>query len=192
MVRQAMDDVVRTIKLAQLMGVRKPIVFRPLIMINEPHFREGIMFEVRGSKKVADVLARGGRQVSIPFFSGKVLRCTFCRYDHLITKFAGVTPKAMRAVGVQIALATLTASLADHLSVTVPRLIKEHRSFGYWSPSRCDVYIVSFQPGLMAERIELASLLWSNGVSADIMYESALDSGDATTYAEMCTREGIL
>jgi eukaryotic translation initiation factor 2-alpha kinase 4 len=120
------------------------------------------------------------------------------RYDHLINKFAGITPKAMRAIGVQIALASFTSSLADHLSVSVPRLVKEHRSFGYWSPSRCDVYIVSFQAGLITERIDLATMLWSNGISADIMYESALESsygsghGDATAYAEMCTREGIL
>ncbi|KAG8961816.1 hypothetical protein FRC03_004923 [Tulasnella sp. 419] len=172
----AMEDVNRTIRMAQLMGIRRPIAFRPLLMINQQQYKEGILFEIRNAKKGAEVIARGGR------------------YDHLITKFACLTMKSMRAVGIQIALHVFTATLADHLRTSVPRLIKEQRSFGYWSPSRCNVYVVSFQPGLLEERIELVTMLWQNGISADLMYETAIENSgsDPVSYVETYSREGIL
>lgn len=59
--RAAFEDVERTIRIAQAMGVARTITFKPLIMLNQPYFREGIMFEVRGAKRNSEVIARGGR-----------------------------------------------------------------------------------------------------------------------------------
>ncbi|KAG8905299.1 hypothetical protein FRB99_000272 [Tulasnella sp. 403] len=174
-VRAAVDDVLRTISYAQVMGVHRPIIFRPFIMLDQPHFKDGVMFEVCSHKQKSEAIARGGR------------------YDHLISKFAGVAIKSTRAIGVHLSLEPFVASLAENLSLSVPRLIKEQSSFGYWSPSRCDVYVVSFQPNLLAERIELTAMLWQNGIRADVMYESAVESGgDPMSYLNLCAQEGIL
>lgn len=97
----------------------------------------------------------------------------------------------IKAIGVQIALEKITAALAGHQSVTVEALIKEQRSFGLWSPRRCDVYVVGFQVGHLDQRLELVSMLWRNGISADLMYESAVESTDES-HVSMCAREGIL
>ncbi|KAG8885633.1 hypothetical protein FRB98_001726 [Tulasnella sp. 332] len=175
-IRTAFAAVDRTIQIAQAMGVRRPIMFKPFIMLNQPYFREGIVFEVRGAKRSYEVIARGGR------------------YDHLITKFSGSSIKSMRAVGLQISLSNFTSSLAESLSLSVPRLMKESKSFGYWSPRRCDVYVVSTSLGKLAERIELVTLLWKNGISADLQYESAIENGSSEpgSYFDTCIREGIL
>lgn len=123
----------------------------------------------------------------------RVLTAKFTSYDHLISKFAGTSIKATRAIGVQISLEPLIISLAENLSVTVPRLIKDRDSFGYWSPNRCDVYVVSFQTGYLAERIELTAMLWQHGIRADVMYESAIENNaDPMSIAKMCSSEGIL
>ena len=93
----------------------------------------------------------------------------------------------------QIAVEPIVTGLAENLAGTVPRLIKDGRSFGFWSPSRCDVYIVSFQNGLLTDRLETASLLWQNGIRADVMYESAIENtSDPMAYVNMCALEGIL
>ncbi|ELU43948.1 anticodon binding domain-containing protein [Rhizoctonia solani AG-1 IA] len=73
----------------------------------------------------------------------------------------------------------IASALADYLSSSVKSMVKEERSFGYWSPSRCDVYIASFQPGLLHERVELLRDLWSHRIRTDTMYEEATQqSGD--------------
>jgi translation initiation factor 2-alpha kinase 4 len=96
------------------------------------------------------------------------------------------------AIGVQIAVDNIVRALATYQSVSVKNLIKEHRSFGFWSPRRCDVYVVSFQPGYMQVRLEIASLLWRHGVSADMMYEHGLADLEHENHLDMCAREGIL
>lgn len=185
--------------MAQKMGVQRPILFKPFIMLNQPYFREGIMFEVRGTKRGSEVIARGGRSVEWSFSHyGTLKDClsslSIRRYDHLVAKFSGFSIKSMRAIGLQIALENFTSWLADSLSVSVPRLIKESKSFGYWSPRRCDVYVVSTSLGKLTERIELAALLWQNGISTDLIYETAMENGSAEpgSYLDTCLREGIL
>lgn len=71
-------------------------------------------------------------------------------------------------------------------------LVKEQRSFGYWSPRRCDVYVVSYQPGYLADRLEVASLLWHHHISADVMYEASVTDADHENHVDACFREGIL
>jgi eukaryotic translation initiation factor 2-alpha kinase 4 len=95
-------------------------------------------------------------------------------------------------MGAQIALDKITAVLAAYQGTSVKNLIKEQRSFGYWSPRRCDVYVVSYQAGYLHDRLEVAAMLWHHGISADIMYESGLHDTDQENHLDVCIREGIL
>ena len=71
----------------------------------------------------------------------------------------------------QIALEKIAVALASYQSTSLKTMLKERRSYGYWSPRRCDVYVVSHQEGNLAERLEVTSLLWKYNISADMMYE---------------------
>jgi len=96
------------------------------------------------------------------------------------------------AVGLQISLERILIALAAYQAISVKNLLKEQRSFGFWSPRRCDVYIVSYQPGYLSERLEVAALLWRHDISADVMYESSLLDSEHENHFELCHREGIL
>lgn len=50
--------------------------------------------------------------------------------------------------------------------------------------------MVSFNPGHFNDRLEVAGLLWKNGISADVMYESGL-TGNEDQMA-LCDDEGVL
>jgi len=50
--------------------------------------------------------------------------------------------------------------------------------------------VVSFNPGHFNDRLEVAGLLWKNGISADVMYESGL-TGNEDQMA-LCDDEGVL
>lgn len=116
------------------------------------------------------------------------------RYDNVISRLSPPKPKsdAICAVGVQIALDKITFTLAAFQSASVKTLLKEERSFGYWSPRRCDVYVVSYQPGHLADRLEVASMLWRSNISADVMYEASLLESEHENHLDVCSREGIL
>lgn len=64
-------------------------------------------------------------------------------------------------------------------------------NYRLWSPKRCDAYVISHTTGQLESRLELASLLWSHGISADVMYESSLEDGVEFIY-DLCVKEGIL
>ncbi|PCH37122.1 Serine/threonine-protein kinase [Wolfiporia cocos MD-104 SS10] len=170
-------EVRNTIDFATASGVSRPILFNPLMMNNRnPYFKDGVYFEVVRRNKRSDILAAGGR------------------YDHVISRLSPPKPKAdaICAVALQVALDKITLALAAFQSASVKTLLKEHRSFGYWSPRRCDVYVVSYQPGYLSDRLEVASLLWKNGISADVMYESSVSDDDREGHVDVCYREGIL
>ncbi|CUA75102.1 eukaryotic translation initiation factor 2-alpha kinase [Rhizoctonia solani] len=171
----ALEEIKRTLTLAHLMGVRRKIVITPWSpsMLSQADFTGGLVFEARGAKRT-DIYARGGR------------------YDPLITKFTVPNRRTpIRAVAVQISMDKIASALADYLSSSVKSMVKEERSFGYWSPSRCDVYIASFQLGLLHERVELLRDLWSHRIRTDTMYEEATQqSGEE--HVRMCKREGTL
>lgn len=116
------------------------------------------------------------------------------RYDNLISRFSAPRPKveAICAVGVQISLEKITAALAAFQSASVKTLLKEQRSYGYWSPRRCDVYIITHQAGYLADRLEVAALLWQHNISADVIYESGLRDAERENHVDQCSREGIL
>lgn len=162
-----------TIELARGTKVNRPIFFHPLMLGNHHlHFKYGVLIEVVRKNKRSEILAAGGR------------------YDSLANRHAPVNDTC--AMGIQIAVDKITVALAAYQSSSVKALVKEERSFGYWSPRRCDVYVVSYQPGHLQDRMEVVSYLWQNGISADLMYESGLPDADNENYIDICVREGIL
>lgn len=124
-------------------------------------------------------------------------------------KFADPAIKvdSVQAFGLQIDVDRIAMHLAAHQSISVGNLIREKRSFGVFSPRRCDVYIYvrllcsltkgqtyrylkSFQVGHVAERLEIAALLWRHNISADLMYDDALNSEE--DHMKACADQGIL
>ncbi len=92
----------------------------------------------------------------------------------------------------QISLEKIAVALASFQSAALKTMLKERRSYGYWSPRRCDVYVVSHQEGYLSDRLEITSLLWKNNISADMMYEFGMLTVEHENVIEQCSREGIL
>ncbi|KAF8186819.1 hypothetical protein BJ912DRAFT_1022739 [Pholiota molesta] len=175
--QSAIQEVKDTISFAHSAGVSRQIFFRPLMLgSHNTHLKDGVIIEVVKRNKHTDVLAAGGR------------------YDNLISRFLPTKQKAepICALGIQIAVEKITAALASYQSASIKTLVKEDRSFGFWSPRRCDVYVVSYHPGYLQERLEVVSYLWQNGISADLMYESGLPDTEHENHLDICAREGIL
>ncbi|KAF8655998.1 hypothetical protein AX16_002818 [Volvariella volvacea WC 439] len=171
------EELKQAVQYAQLAGVKRQIFFHPLMLgSHHSHFKHGLLIEVVKKHKRTDVLAAGGR------------------YDTLISRY--YPPKTVHeplcAMGLQISVEKITATLAVYQGTSVKALVKEERSFGYWSPRRCDVYVVSHHPGYLQDRLEIVSQLWKHNISADLMYESGLADFESENYMDLCTREGIL
>ncbi|KAI0029609.1 kinase-like domain-containing protein [Vararia minispora EC-137] len=160
--------------------VSRPLYFHPLMIgAHTAYFKEGVCFEVVRRNKRSDILGVGGR------------------YDHLISKFRppktkGKDEPGICSISVRFSLEKILTALAAYQAAHVKTFVKEQKSFGFWSPRRCDVYIVSYTQGHLSERLEVASLLWRHGISCDIMYESALEDGTQEDFVELCNREGML
>lgn len=86
----------------------------------------------------------------------------------------------------------ITQALAAYQKASLKTLVKEGQSFGFWSPRRCDVYVVSYTPGQLRERLDITAHLWRNNISADLMYETGLPASEHEHHLESCAREGIL
>src|SRR6266550_7651759 len=71
------------------------------------------------------------------------------RYESLITRYSPLKTKAdsLCAVGINISVEKITSAIASYQSAFLKTLVKENRSFGFWSPRRCDVYVVSYHAG---------------------------------------------
>ncbi|KAH8114389.1 kinase-like domain-containing protein [Phellopilus nigrolimitatus] len=165
-------------------GMSGTVRIKPL-MVGRRHdfFKNGICFEVVGIDKRAGILAVGGR------------------YDHLISELS--PPSTTRdyhlfakkepfvAVGLQIALERITSAIASFQCDFITNL-NNQRTYDFWSARRCDVYIVSFQPGQLSVRLEVAAMLWRHGISADLMYETGVSDTNMEGLANLCYNEGIL
>ncbi|KAF8124132.1 kinase-like domain-containing protein [Boletus edulis] len=175
--RPAVEEIKQSIQLAASAGFSGTIYFRPLMWAaHHEHFNDGIRLEVIRRTRRQDVLAAAGR------------------YDKLITKYSAAKPKSdpICAFAIQIAFDKITVALAAFQSTSVKALIKEQQSFGFWSPRRCDVYVMSYQLGYLQDRLEVAALLWQNNISADIMYDATLAEAENESHVDLCAREGIL
>ncbi|KAJ6518529.1 kinase-like domain-containing protein [Mycena vulgaris] len=164
LLRPVAEEVKETIQYAVLTGVARPISIRPLMLGNHhAHFKDGVLVEVVRKNKRMDVLAAGGR------------------YDALISDQAtpGQKLEAICAMGLQIAVENITVS-------SVRALVKQELLAGG------DVYVVSFHPGYLQDRLEVASFLWQHNISADLMYESSIPDAEHESYVDICIREGVL
>ncbi|KAI5119391.1 hypothetical protein M0805_005934 [Coniferiporia weirii] len=173
--RPFLKEVGKVVSLAISTGLQSSIVrIRPL-MVGRRHdyFKNGVCFETVNPEKRTDLLAVGGR------------------YDHLISQFYSPLVKKgpFVAVGLQIALERITSAIATFQSNF---LTNNQRLYDYWSARRCDVYIISFQPGYLSVRLEVAALLWKHGIRADLMYETGVSDTNMEGLADLCYNEGIL
>lgn len=120
------------------------------------------MFECIRHGKSRDLLAYGGR------------------YDTLLQHFKDpakemtVPTRQVYGVGMSLALDLMASTVKVYESGISARLmnrdIELERSFGYWTPARCDVYIVA--AGLdLAGRMGLTGELWRAGIGADMQYD---------------------
>ncbi|KAG1724557.1 kinase-like domain-containing protein [Suillus lakei] len=176
-IQPAVEEMKQTIQFATSAGFSAPVFFHPLMWgAHHMHFKEGVRIEVVRRTRRLDVLAAAGR------------------YDNLIAQYSNPKPRLdpICAFAVQIALEKIAVVLAAFQSTSVKALVKEQRSFGFWSPRRCDVYVLSYQTGYLQDRLEVASLLWQNNISADIMYDANLMEFEHESHADLCAREGIL
>ncbi|KAG1908872.1 kinase-like domain-containing protein [Suillus fuscotomentosus] len=175
--KPAVEEIKQTIQFATSAGFSAPVFFHPLMWgAHHMHFKEGVRIEVVRRTRRLDVLAAAGR------------------YDNLIAQYSNLKPRTdpICAFAVQIALEKIAMALAAFQSTSVKALVKEQRSFGFWSPRRCDVYVLSYQTGYLQDRLEVASLLWQNNISADIMYDANLLEYEHESHVDSCSREGIL
>jgi len=190
------QELKRILQYAKLMGVSKSFHFHPLMLgSHHVHFKDGFRFEVVRRSKRIDVLATGGQYVSCRIkCHGNCVDLFGSRYNTLISRYSPPTVEyvTMCAVGMQINIEKITMALANFQMSSVKTLIKEQRSFGFWSPRRCDVYVVSYHPGYLQDRLDVVSYLWQHNISADIMYESGLPDTEHENHIDICVREGIL
>ena len=157
-------------------GATRPLLFHPfMIGSHNSYFKNGILIEVARKSRRMDILAAGGR------------------YDSLIHRYTSPTSTSKPEAGayaLQISIEKIKTALVAHQSSSVKSLIKEERSFGFWTRKRCDVYVVSHQTGCLQDRLEVASYLWKHNISCDMVYESGLQHSE--NFVERCADEGIL
>ena len=158
-------------------GVQRRFLFSPLLAQSSSLYKGGVLFTVVRAGKRRDVVAAGGR------------------YDALLKHFANPSTAStapLHGVGVQMAVGKLTLGLSKYQEVQVPKLLsrtEEERSFGLYTPRRCDVYVAS-TPGLLETRMEICRELWAHNIAADLQYEHATydtPESAAATAAAMAT-----
>lgn len=176
-VELAVMQIGRIAELARVFGVRRPLVFAPLLAFSRDLYTSAPMFAVvHHAGKNRDVIAAGGR------------------YDSLLRRFEFPNTEIhAHAAGIQISVGKIVAALARYQQVQVPRFLsraEDERTFGPWTPRRCYCYISASVPGLLEVRMQLCTLLWSHGISADIQYENSVGESPEIT-ASMCRAEGI-
>ncbi|KAF9430611.1 hypothetical protein BGZ76_000773 [Entomortierella beljakovae] len=66
----------------------------------------------------------------------------------------------------------------------------EEKSFGFWAPKKCDVFVASFGKVLLQERLELVKELWGHGIKADYMLDDGTDLTPETLVTK-CKHDSI-
>ncbi|TFK91310.1 Serine/threonine-protein kinase [Polyporus arcularius HHB13444] len=173
------QEIKSTLQYAQLSGVTRPVQIDPLFLGHRTsYFANGVCYMAVRKTKRTDVLAAGGR------------------YDHVIRRYTTPTvnpiPKIAMALQIYVEKITTTLAQLQHAYLESQENLREQKSFGYWCPRRCDVYVVSYQPGFLAERLEIAAMLWKHNISTDVMYEAVFKDEETEEYLDLCRTEGIL
>lgn len=95
----------------------------------------------------------------------------------MVTRLAApevrMSGRCPHVVGFSLAISKLSLAAAEANSTTGKQAMTrkdEHlRSYGSWAIRRCDVYVVSFSPGLIDLRLEIVKDLWRDGIKADLV-----------------------
>ncbi|KIY32862.1 PEK/GCN2 protein kinase [Cryptococcus gattii E566] len=175
----ALDDMANVINSARACGVSRKILFRPTLAKHSEFFRGGFMFECVKKGKQKDVVAYGGR------------------YDSLLEHFKQPAmhsqSRRVFGVGMSIAVDQLARIVSRYESSLSRRLMEkpneDERSFGYWSPARCDVYVASFPQVDLAHRLQIIGELWRAGIRADFQYDDGRSLEEVT---QECQDQNIL
>ncbi|WVR08793.1 hypothetical protein IAU60_005851 [Kwoniella sp. DSM 27419] len=175
----AFEELATVIRLARAFGVSRRILFRPTLARRSEFFRGGVMFECVKRSKQSEVIAFGGR------------------YDSLLEHFKqpGLHSQSRKVfgVGMTIAVEQLAFTVSRYESNLSKRLMEkaneDERSFGYWSPARCDVYVASFPQVDLSVRLDVIGDLWRAGIRADLQYD---DERSIEEVALECKEQNIL
>ncbi|WRT70924.1 uncharacterized protein IL334_007923 [Kwoniella shivajii] len=175
----AFEEMSSVIKLARSFGVSRRIVFRPTMAKHSEFFRGGFMFECVRRGKQKEVIAYGGR------------------YDSLLEHFKQPAmhsqSRRVFGVGMTIAVDQLARIVSKYESSLSRRLMEkpneDERSFGYWSPARCDVYVAAFPHVDLSVRLNVIGELWRAGIRADLQYD---DDRSVEDVALECQEQNIL
>lgn len=205
LLRPALNELKATLQHAAWAGVDRQIVIHPLMLGSHlSTYKDGVIVEVVHNTKPSNILAAGGRYdhlisrhslKSIPSAPPIVTQKSLDASTSTVTSVAPATTASsspLCAMALQVALERILVQLALFQSSYVKNLIKEGRSFGYWSPRRCDVYVVSYHKGYLQDRMEVVANLWKHGISADLMYESSIGDVEVERLESICEREGVL
>jgi translation initiation factor 2-alpha kinase 4 len=138
--------------MGQGLGVSRRILVSPLLCFKHELHIGGICFQSRLQKsKRRDVFAEGGR------------------YDRLLEVLASPGSRQIERslVGATFAVSKLSRALASMNAggSTKSRGAAEVEKV----PRRCDVFIVSYTPGFIGERLLIARELWKQGIATDLV-----------------------
>ncbi|KAJ9116453.1 hypothetical protein QFC22_004895 [Naganishia vaughanmartiniae] len=191
----AFSDLKELLASAKLLGITTPILVRPFMSKYSELFAGGPMFECvqeddrRGKKhRPYEQLAYGGR------------------YDYLLKHFSMPTQRHARGeihgVGLSLAIDNLSMRIMRIESTIVQKLLRDpkipDKSFGLWSPSRCDIYVATFDRerrdrdlvrAQLDLRLELVGELWRAGLNADLQYD---DDRGLDLVTKDCSDQNVL
>ncbi|KAH8821648.1 anticodon binding domain of tRNAs-domain-containing protein [Xylogone sp. PMI_703] len=135
--------------------VRSKIYVNPLGSLKENFYKGGILFSCLYDRKVRDVFAAGGR------------------YDSLIREHRpriGNRSEETHAVGFNLAWEKMARFPKQNSKAFIK---KAEESRGVWNTKRCDVLVASFDAAILRSTgINIVSMLWSNGISAELAQDS--------------------
>lgn len=148
------------------LNVKRRIYINPLSSFNEKFFRGEFLFQCIYDNKRRDVFAAGGR------------------YDRLVRYFR-IDPKIRSrfAVGFSMNWQALCPSMVRYHQKTMAKLelnkSLENGGDGFWVQRRCDVLVDCFDYALLpSSGMEMVSVLWSNGFSAELAIGIDLEDDD--------------
>ncbi|ORY27989.1 hypothetical protein BCR39DRAFT_588886 [Naematelia encephala] len=175
----ALDETAAIIKLGRACGITRKIVFRPTLSRNAEFFRGGFMFECVRRTKQREIIAFGGR------------------YDSLLEHFKQpahqIQSRRVFGVGMSLAVDVLAKVVRRYEVGLAERLMDkervEERSFGFWSPTRCDVYVAAGVQVDLVARLGMTGEFWRAGIRADLQYD---DERGQEEVAEECQDQNIL
>ncbi|RXK39365.1 PEK/GCN2 protein kinase [Tremella mesenterica] len=154
---KALEETSQVITLARSFGIARKIVFRPTLSKHAEFFRGGFMFECVRRGRQGDVVAFGGR------------------YDCLLEHFSQSHTRQVFGVGMSIDVDQLAIMVRRYESTLSTKLMtkdnEDERSFGFWSPSRCDVYVAATAQVDLTQRLSVVGELWRAGIRADLQYD---------------------